>query len=173
MGATTARANDLLGIFMNDQLALGIGGRALARRALRNPAGTPLGDARAGGAEGIAEDVETFERMMAAVGVPRSAVKGPLAIAGERAARLKMNGRVTSYSPLSRFLELDVLTIGIGGKPQLWTTLRDLAGLGERLPDVDFDELIRRAHEQHDAIEPFRLESGREAFGVGSQPRGQ
>jgi hypothetical protein len=173
MGATTTGANDLLGIFMNDQLALGIGWRELARRAQRNNAGTPLGDALAGVADGIAEDVDTFERMMAAVGVARSPVKGPLAIAGERAARLKLNGRITSYSPLSRFLELDILTIGIGGKPQLWSTLRDLAGLGERLPDVDFDELIRRARAQHDAIEPFRVEAGREAFAVVSQPRGR
>ncbi len=26
----------------------------------------------------------------------------------------------------------------------LWATLRDLAGLADRLPDIDFDELIGR-----------------------------
>ncbi|HSL12403.1 MAG TPA: hypothetical protein VLA82_13920 [Actinomycetota bacterium] len=166
MGTATARANDLLAIFMNDQLALGIGYRELARRAHRENAGTPLGDALHGVAEGIAEDIRTFEGMMSALGVPRSPVKGTLAVAGERVSRLKLNGRVTSYSPLSRFIELDVLTIGLAGKPQLWMTLRDLAGLGDRLPEVDFDELIRRAKVQHDALEPFRLEAGREAFRV-------
>ena len=166
MAATTARASDLLGIYLNDQLALGIGWRELARRAQRNNTGTPLGDALATVAEGIAEDVETFEGIMARVGVARNPVKGSVAIAGERIARLKLNGRVMSYSPLSRFLELDVLTIGIAGKPQLWATLRDLASLGDRLPDVDFDRLIDRAHAQHDAVEPFRVAAGREAFGV-------
>ena len=29
-----------------------------------------------------------------------------------------------------------------------WTTLRDLAGLGSRLPDIDFDHLIERANQQ-------------------------
>ena len=172
MGTETARANDLLGIFMNDQLALGIGFRELARRAHRKNAGTPLGEALAAVAEGIAEDIATFERMMSDLGIARSPVKGPLAVAAERVARVKLNGRVTSYSPLSRFLELDVLTIGLAGKPQLWMTLRDLAGLGERLPDVDFDELIRRARAQHDSLEPFRLEAGREAFHIGGTARG-
>jgi len=163
---TTQQANDLLAIFLNDQLALGIGYRELARRNAKSNAGTPLGDASERVARGIAEDVETFEGIMARLGVAKSPVKGPLAIAGERLARLKLNGRLTSYSPLSRFLELDLLTIGLAGKPQLWTTLRDLADLGERLPDVDFDDLIRRAREQHEMLEPFREQAGRHAFGV-------
>jgi hypothetical protein len=167
MEATAAdRGTDLLAIFLNDQLALGIGFRELARRSAKSNVGTPLGDALERVARGIAEDVETFEGIMARIGVPKSPVKGALAVAGERLARFKLNGRVTSYSPLSRFLELDVLTNGLAGKPQLWMTLRDLAGLGERLPDVDFDALIRRAHEQREAIEPFRLQAGRHAFGV-------
>jgi hypothetical protein len=164
MGA--AKVSDLLGIYLNDQLALGIGWRELARRAARKNAGTPVGDAVARVAAAIAEDVRTFERLMERLGVPRSPVKGPLAIVAERLARLKLNGRVTTYSPLSRFLELDVLTIGIAGKVQLWTTLRDLAGLAARLPDVDFDGLIRRAEEQRAMLEPFREQAGRDAFGV-------
>ena len=164
--ATTTEASGLVGIYLNDQLALGIGWRELARRAQRNNTGTPLGDALEGVAEGIAEDVETFERIMAAVGVARSPVKAPLAIAGERVSRLKLNGRLTTYSPLSRFLELDVLTMGIDGKVQLWTTLRDVAGLGARLPEVDFDHLIARARSQREALEPFRVQAGHEAFGV-------
>jgi hypothetical protein len=166
MDAVANRTEDLLGIYLNDQLAFGIGWRELARRAQRNNGGTPLGDALEGVAQGIAEEIEMFERMMQRLGVPRSPLKGPLAIAGERIARLKPNGRLTSYSPLSRFLELDVLTIGLEGKVQLWTTLRDLAGLGERLPDVDFDELIERARAQRDALQPFREAAGREAFGA-------
>ena len=158
------RPDDLLAIYLNDQLALGIAWRELASRAAANNAGTPLGDALRGVADGIAGDVETFRRLMAQLGVTTSPIKGPLAIAGERLSRLKLNGRLTTYSPLSRFLELDVLTMGIAGKVQLWTTLRDLAGLASRVPDVDFDALIRRAREQREALEPFRERAGREAF---------
>ncbi|WP_434443558.1 hypothetical protein [Lentzea sp. E54] len=79
-------------------------------------------------------------------------------------ARLKLNGALRTYSPLSRFLELEILTMGIDGKKQLWETLRDLAGLAARLPDVDFDELIERAERQRAELEPFRMRAGTKAL---------
>jgi hypothetical protein len=50
--------------------------------------------------------------------------------------------------------------MGITGKIQLWQTLRDLAGLDERLPDVDFDALVDRAEAQRERLDPFRREAG-------------
>lgn len=149
-----------LRIYLNDQLALGAVWRELARRAARQNRGTPAGDALAEVAQEIAEDVATFERIMERLGVPRSRVKVGAAVAGERLGRLKLNGSLTSYSPLSRFVELDFLIMGITGKIQLWRTLRDLADLGERLPDVDFGALIARAEAQRSRLEPFRREAG-------------
>jgi hypothetical protein len=54
--------------------------------------------------------------------------------------------------------------MGIAGKKQLWRNLADLAGLADRMPDVDFDGLVARAQEQLDILEPFRLSAGREAL---------
>jgi hypothetical protein len=153
-----------LRIYMNDQLALGIAWRELARRSERSNRGTELGDALARVAAGIAEDVETFEELMRRLGLRRNPVKKTLALVGERAGRLKLNARVRSYSPLSRFLELDTLALGIDGKKLLWSNLRDLAGLEERLPDVDFDELILRAERQRAELEPFRALAGEDVL---------
>lgn len=155
----------MLGIYLKDQLALGIAWRELARRAARNNKGTAAGAALEGVATGIAEDVATFRGIMRELGVRPDPVRNAAVTVAERVARLKPNGRLLRYSPLSRFEELEFLTMGIEGKKQLWTTLRDLAGLGERLPDVDFDELLARAAEQRAALEPFRVDAGREAFG--------
>ncbi|MFD1145570.1 hypothetical protein [Saccharothrix hoggarensis] len=91
-------------------------------------------------------------------------VKTGLAFGAERLGRLKRNGRLVSYSPLSRFEELKFLAMGIDGKKQLWTTPRDLAGLRERLPDFDFDHLIDRAARQRAGLEPFRVRAGTDAF---------
>jgi hypothetical protein len=154
-----------LGIYMNDQLAAGVLWRETARRAERNNRGTEAGEALARLATAIAQDVATFEAMMDRLGLPRSRVKPALAIIAERVGRLKLNGRLTSYSPLSRFVELDVLAMGIQGKKVLWQNLRDGAGLAERLPDVDFDALVERARRQRDEIEPHRLAAGRVALG--------
>jgi hypothetical protein len=154
----------LLGIYLNDQLALGIGFRELARRAQRENEGTELGDALERVATGIGEDVQTFERLMARLGVQKSRVKGPLAIAAERVGRLKPNGRLRGYSPLSRFVELEALVYALDNKRILWANLRDLAEVRNRLPDVDFDGLIQRAQRQRDDLEPHRLEAGRAAL---------
>ena len=156
--------DDLLRIYMDDQLALGVAWRELARRAQRNNAGTELGRVLAGVADGIAEDVATFETIMRRLGMSRSVVKPALAAAAERVGRLKLNGRVRGYSPLSRFVELDFLAMGIDGKKLLWANLRDLADVKSRLPDIDFDRLIERAEAQRAEIEPFRREAARRAF---------
>jgi hypothetical protein len=155
---------DYLAIYLRDQLALGVVWRELARRSARSNRGTPAGAALRTVATGISQDVDTFKRIMRTLDIRPNPVKLGLAVAAERVGRAKLNGQVLGYGPLSQFLELDVLTMGILGKQQLWATLRDLAGLGARLPDIDFDALIRRAEEQRQALEPFRVEAGAKAF---------
>lgn len=155
---------DFLGIYLKDQLALGIAWRELARRAGRSNRGSDLGQALEHVATAIAEDVQTFEQLMRRLDVRPNPVKNGLALAAERLGRLKLNGRLAGYSPLSRFVELEALVMGIEGKKVLWTTLGDLAGLRSRLPDVDFDELVRRADRQRSELEPFRARAGIEAF---------
>jgi hypothetical protein len=156
--------NRFLGIYMNDQLASGLVFREVAHRAARENAGTEVGDSIARVATAIAQDIQTFERLMERLGLRQSRVKPRLAIAAERLARLKLNGRLVGYSPLSRFVELDFLVMGIEGKKILWANLADLAGLRERLPDVDFDALIERADKQLAELEPVRCAAGRDAL---------
>jgi hypothetical protein len=165
--APAATADDrYLAIYMNDQLALGVLWREIARRSARANHGTDAGAAIGRVADAIAEDVETFEQVMQRVGVPKTPAKPMLAMAGERIGRLKLNGHLRGYSPLSRFEELDFLVMGIDGKVVLWENLRDHAGLGARLPDTDFDALIDRARQQRALLEPFHAEAGREALGA-------
>jgi hypothetical protein len=156
--------DDFLAIYLRDQLALGIGWRELARRAEQSNRGSELGGAVERVAGAIAEDVQTFEAVMRRLSVRPNPVKNVLAMAAERAGRLKLNGRVRGYSPLSRFVELEALVMGIEGKKVLWTTLADIAELRSRLPDIDFDELIARADKQRAELEPFRVQAGKEAF---------
>lgn len=153
-----------LGIYLNDQLALGIAGRELARRAARENAGSETGGALAEVAVLVTEDLATLELVMSQLNVKRSRVKPRLGSLAERAGRLKLNGTVRSYSPLSRFSELDLLITGLIAKKGLWKALRDFAALSSRLPSVDFDDLIARADAQRSALEPFRAQAGRAAF---------
>lgn len=153
-----------LDIYLNDQLALGVAWRELARRAARNNRGSDLGPALQRVAAGIAEDVDTFRDIMRRLDVRADPVKPVLTWVAERLGRFKLNGSLRGYSPLSRFEELEFLAMGIDGKKQLWTTLRDLVGLADRLPGIDFGELIERAGRQRAELEPFRVRAGAEAL---------
>ncbi|MGC7095336.1 hypothetical protein ACPZ19_11765 [Amycolatopsis lurida] len=160
----SADMETLLGIYLNDQLAMGLVWRELARRTARNNRDTEFEAPLREVASAIAEDVETFRGIMRAVPVRVNPVKAGLAVVAERLGRFKPNGRLASYSPLSRFWELEALVMGVAGKKILWTTLRDLAGLGKRLPEVDFDQLIARADQQLSLLEPARAHAGEKAF---------
>jgi hypothetical protein len=156
--------DEFLSIYMNDQLALGILWREVAQRSQRNNRGTQLGEALARVSAGIAEDVKTFQTIMRRLGIRINPVKIGLAVGAERLGRLKLNGRLRTYSPLSRLVELDLLLMGVESKKLLWTTLQHLAGLASRLPDVDFNGLIERAERQRADLEPFRMRVGIEAL---------
>jgi hypothetical protein len=155
---------DRLGIYLNDHLALGVAGRELVRRAARQNEGTELGAFLGRLAREVAEDLETLRTIVERLEFPVSRIKGPLALVGERIGRLKPNGQLRGYSPLSRYIELEGLALGIEGKALLWANLRDLAGVGDRLEGIDLDALIERARRQRDELEGHRLEAARLAF---------
>ena len=154
----------LLGIYLNDQLALGVAGRELARRAASENTGTEPGAFLERLAREVTEDVDTLQGVMQRLGIPLSRMKRPLALVAERVGRLKPNGQLRGYSPLSRFLELESLALGLDGKKLLWANVGDLANVGDRLADIDFGALIDRAARQREELERFRLAAGRESL---------
>jgi hypothetical protein len=150
--------------YLRDHLATGKAWRGLAERAARRDRGTPLGRDLDAVRRAIADDVDTLEGMMASLGFGPSRLKDGVAIAMERAGRLKLNRHLVRPSPLSRLEELDALIAGIEGKLDLWATLRDRAGLAHRFPSVDFDVLIERARAQRASLELHRRRAAREAL---------
>lgn len=154
--AANADADRFLAIYLNDHLAGATLGVELARR-LRS---SNQGDAEFGGplaqlcAE-IEEDRRTLTRLMEHLGVSRDPVKPVLAKLAERLGRLKLNGRVRGYSPLSRVLELEVLSGMVGGKLQLWNALEQ--SFGESLDGFDLHHLAARADSQGQRLEDLHL----------------
>jgi hypothetical protein len=149
---------DLLAIYLNDHLAGSTVGVELARRARGSNEGTSLGELLATLAVEIEEDRETLVEVMEAVGAGRDRLKVYGAWTGEKVGRLKLNGSLLSYSPLSRVVELEGLRLGVEGKACLWRMLRELAD--PRLSGFDFDALIARAERQRDQLEQRRIEAG-------------
>jgi hypothetical protein len=82
--------------------------------------------------------------------------------AGEKFGRLKPNGQLRGYSPLSRLLEVELLMLGVTGKLRLWTGLRE--NVGERAGDHDLVELAARAMRQRDQLEQLHRSAATKAF---------
>jgi hypothetical protein len=149
---------DLLAIYLNDHLAGSTAGVELARRLRGSNEGDPqFGPALAEICTEIEADREALKAVMDQLGVGQSKVKPLAAVLGERLGRLKLNGRLRGYSPLSRLDELELLQIGVAGKRRLWRALEHTHA-GD-LPDFELGALAERATEQLRRLEALHLKA--------------
>ena len=154
----------LLSIYLQDHFAGATAGLALARRVEASNRDAEMGPFLAELAEAIALDRRILPDLMKRVGVGEDRLKNALAWAGEKAGRLKLNGELLSYSPLSRLVELEGLALGVQGKLAMWRSLREVADQDARLRDFDFDAPIARAERQVRRIEARRRRAAEEAL---------
>ena len=151
----------LLKIYLRDHHAASAAGLNLVRRLARENAATPFRDDLAGLAEEVADDRAKLGNVLQALGVEPSRVKIALARLAERLSRLKLNGRLLHYSPLSRLIELETLSAGIEAKRGLWQALGQAV---DRELGVDLDRLTGRAETQLALVERLRTRAASLAF---------
>jgi hypothetical protein len=155
---STMRAGpSMLGIYLNDHLAGATAGTELARRVAGLPQDREEHAILRGFAGEVAQDRASLLDIMAALGIAVRTYKVCAAWFGEKAGRLKFNGRIFTRSPLSRLEELEILRLGVEGKAAGWRTLRVLADTDRRLDPARLDELIARARRQADLLEDLRV----------------
>jgi hypothetical protein len=145
-----------LRIYLQDHLAGSTAGLELARRTRGANEGTEYGTPLAK----IADEIEADRRQL-------EGIIDDLGFGGDRlekAGRLKLNGQLTGYSPLSRVVELEGLLSGITGKKALWVALLELAPSEPRLDAELLGRLRDRAEEQRATVEELREKAAREAF---------
>jgi hypothetical protein len=153
-----------LRIYLQDHLAGATGGLELARRARGSNQGTTYGDQLAQLAGEIEEDRAELEGIMRALGFGADRPKNVAFWAAEKAGRLKLNGQLKGYSPLSRMVELEGLLAGVNAKLSMWRTLGEVA---DAVPELDAERLTRlaeRAEGQVATLHELRSRAGREMF---------
>lgn len=161
-----AKPSRYLRIYLNDHLAGAATGIGVAQRLRESNRDDPeLGPPLAGVCAEIEADRETLERIMERLEIRRGRVKPVLASAGEKLGRLKPNGQLRGYSPLSRLIELEFLLIGITGKLQLWKSLQ--SAFGERLDEFDFAQLAERAAAQRRVVDELHASAAPRALRAG------
>jgi hypothetical protein len=153
-----------LSIYLNDHLAGATGAVNIARRSAASNRDPPSGAALEELAREIDEDRSTLITVMDRLSVGRDQLKLALAWGAERAGRLKLNGSLVGYSPLSRLEELEALLAGVNGKLALWETLQRTHGHDTRLRDVDLDALLERARSQRRRLHGQHEKAAGQAF---------
>lgn len=105
----------------------------------------------------IEDDRETLKAVMRQLGVGESRLKPLAALLGERLGRLKPNGQLRGYSPLSRLDELELLQVGVAGKRRLWRALERTHP--DELERFELDALAERATSQLRRLETLHLKA--------------
>jgi hypothetical protein len=153
-----------LSIYLNDHLAGATVGVELSKRAASANEGSEYGAFLSELAHEIAEDRASLERLMERFAVKKDRVKTTGAYLGEKVGRLKPNAHLTSYSPLSRVVELEALTLGVTGKLGLWRALIAVQDADDRLDPEELRVLAERAESQQAGLERQRVRATTETF---------
>lgn len=150
--------------YLNDHLAGSAAAVELAQHARNSNLGTPLGAYLYTFLGEIEADRAVLRDLLERLGGETNAVKTAVGWFAEKAARLKLNHPLQSYTAFVRMEELEGLLLGVRGKLALWQALEHTVATDPRLNHADFTALGRRAEEQLAKIEQHRLEAARTAF---------
>ena len=149
--------------YLNDHLAGSVGAIELVERAIEENAGTLLARRLEEILKEIRKDQAVLQDLIERLGSKENRLKKAGAWLAEKAGRVKLGG-TGEPGELARLELLAALAMGIHGKRALWRALRVVALRYPVLQGVDLDLLERRAVEQHDRVEEWRLEAAREVL---------
>jgi hypothetical protein len=154
----------LLHIYLRDHEAAAVGGLQLFRRCTSANRGSAYGADLQRLTDEIREDRDALRRICRLFGVKYSIVGRALAYSGATLGRVKTNGRIFRYSPLSRVLELEALSSGVMSKLRLWESLVGLSAAESRLAEGELSRLASAANAQLETLRRLHDMAAREAF---------
>ena len=157
-------AEKRLRIYLNDHAAGSLAGYELAKRCLSNNEGTRLGDYLLTFIAQLEDERADLKRLIESLGFREDKAKESMGWVAEKAGRLKLNGQLRGYSPLSRVIEIEGLMIGVTGKRSLWRSVKEVAESDPRVSVIDVDHLEQQAQAQLEELEKHRLEAAEAAF---------
>ena len=159
-------AGRLTAIYLEDHHALLVGAEQLTGRILGETRDDELRSFLTGLLPELVDDREAVERHLDTLGRGPSRLKDTGAWLGEKAGRLKLNGNARGYSPLSRLVELEALSLALAGNRALWRALGH-AGPEDRREDAG--ARASRSDERIDRAEQLRLVAADSALAAGDR----
>jgi hypothetical protein len=153
---------DQLGTYLNDHLAGSEAGLQLIARLAEDYPDTDFAQAMKTLHAEIEQDQQALQRLLDRIADGGSAVKQVAGWVAEKLTRLKLG--LTTAEPLALFEALEALSLGILGKRALWRGLAVIAADRFDVGDVNLAELERRALDQWERVETWRLQAAERAF---------
>ncbi len=150
--------------YLNDHLAGSEAAVQLAEHCRKSNMDAPLGAYLATFLSEVEVERALPKNVLTLLGGGVNPTKTALGWLGEKAARLKLNHPLQSYTALVRMEELEGLLLGVRGKLALWHALIETGTSDPRFDHLNLEVLAQQAQKQLDTIEHHRLEAAREAF---------
>ncbi len=163
--SSALRNPDLLAVYCDDHLAAATGGIELVGRMLSVHKGTAYEPPLEQLLSELREEKASLRSIMATMGFPVRRYKQLGSWVAEKITRAKLNGRLTTRSPLSSLVEFEFLASGVRAKRSGFETLRIAAEADPRLPKAELDRLIDQAHNQYEWLTRTRRDVAAAVFG--------
>jgi len=151
-------------VFLKDHLAMATLAVEVARRALGENKGTIIGDYLRSLVDDLESDRTQLRELARRADVVPERVREGLAWAGEKVGRLKLNGRLLGYSPLSRAYEFETLLALSAQRLATWRVLERQAKVDRRFEGFDFASRIAAAEAAKVGIEQHYTMAVDQAF---------
>lgn len=156
-----------LTIYLRDHLAAARAGLDFTRRIVDENDHNDIGARLDEFTTELDEEAESIIKAMELLDIEPSQLKIAGAWVAEKLGRLKLNGELTGYSPLSRLLELEGLAAGIQMRRGLWSTLQDARKIYPELRDLHIDRFMRRTEEQLETLDEMHRKAARTMLKTG------
>jgi hypothetical protein len=156
-------SDETLGTYLNDHFAGSVGAIEMVERTIEESSDSLLGRRLAEILKEIRKDQAVLRGVIERVGSKENPLKKAGAWLAEKASRVKLGG-AGDPGELSQLEVLETLAMGIHGKRAVWRALRVVAAKHPIVGELDLDLLERRAVEQLDRVEEWRLEVAREVL---------
>lgn len=160
-----------LAIYLRDHLAMSLGGAKLCRRVMNSNEHNSLGEALREICAEIEAECDVLERALRCLKVAPSQLKIAGVWLAEKAGRLKLNGEVLRYSPLSRVTEIEALMAAAQMRSALWETLKDAKLLYPALEELPAGQMSQQAQRQRDRLQALHQQAVRAMLKAGQRVR--
>jgi hypothetical protein len=166
--AAPPTTGSLLAIYLRDHFAGASAGAALFRRSAKTSSTDRA--LLLSLCDEVEQDRASLLRIMTAHDVKPSPLLNLIALAAERAGRLKLNGTVVRRSPLSDVMELEAMIMAVRAKLAGWHALHVIAASNSHIDASELDQLITRADNQLRQLEGLHAQASVRAMSQHNTP---